>query len=117
VNQLKALVPTSLTSSPFGHFQIVARVAGGGEECWAAREELQAVIDKHSYQVRGVNVQVTVEPGADRQRWYKLYFDNLRALESLVDSSLFEPDPKALAIYTKGDWVKIGGILLEQALA
>ena len=51
---------------------------------------------------------MSVEPSAEWKSWYRTYFTNLRALESFVDASKFEPDTKALAIYVKPSYALLG---------
>lgn len=107
VTELKELLPASMQNqvrfeSPFlTNHQILVRVIGGGERCWVVQEALQAKIDEKDYKICGQTVRVSVEPSQESKQWYRSYFASLRALESKVDASSFEPDIKALAIYAK----------------
>ena len=90
--------------------QILMRVAGGGERCWTVQAALQQKIEEKGYKIKGMDIKVTVEPTAERKAWYRTYFANLRAAESLVSTDKFDPDAKGLAIYSKPSYEVLGKV-------
>ena len=116
VKTLKGMLPSHVQSmvrfeSAYAtNHQILARVQGGGEQCWMVQEVMQQKIEELGFIVRGHVVKATFEPTPERKRWYNKFFSNLRALETLVDASRLDADPKGLTIHAKPGYDVVGKV-------